>query len=111
MVYNRALESMKSLGKIRLLLLMVGLLIAIGTAGFHWIEEWSWFDSLYMVITTISTVGYFEVHTLSFHGRLFNIFLIIAGVGMVFFAIGILTQVLLEFELDKVFGRKRMQRE
>jgi voltage-gated potassium channel len=87
------------------------LLTAAGTVGFHFIEGWGWFDSFYMVIITLSTIGYQEVHQLSHAGRVFNIFLITAGVALVFLMIGALTQALLEFELIKVFGRRRMERE
>ena len=64
-----------------------------------------------MVIITLSTIGYQEVHVLSHDGRVFNVFLITAGVSLVFLMIGALTQALLEFELIKVFGRRRMERE
>ena len=84
---------------------------AAGTAGFHFIEHWSWFDSFYMVITTFTTIGYQEVHPLSHAGRVFNSFLIVSGVGLVFVMIGALTQALLEFELVKLFGKRRMERE
>jgi voltage-gated potassium channel len=87
------------------------LLSMAGTAGFHFIEGWSWFDSFYMVVITLSTIGYQEVHELSHAGRVFNTGLIIAGVTVLFLMIGALTQALLEFELVKVFGRRRMERE
>jgi voltage-gated potassium channel len=86
-------------------------LTAAGTVGFHFIEGWSWFDSLYMVIITLSTIGYQEVHPLSHAGREFNIVLITSGVALVFLMIGALTQALLEFELVRVFGKHRMERE
>ncbi len=86
-------------------------LSAVGTAGFHFIEGWSWFDSFYMVVITLSTIGYQEVHPLSHAGRIFNTALIIAGVSLVFLMIGSLTQALLEFELVKLFGKRRMERE
>jgi voltage-gated potassium channel len=86
-------------------------LSAAGIAGFHYIEHWTWFDSFYMVITTFTTIGYQEVHPLSHAGRVFNSFLIITGVSVVFVMIGALTQALLEFELVKVFGKRRMERE
>jgi voltage-gated potassium channel len=89
----------------------VVLLTAVGTAGFHYIEGWSWFDSFYMVVITFSTIGYGEVHPLSYAGRVFNVGLIIAGVVVVFLLIGALTQALLEFELGKVFGKRKMERE
>ena len=44
-------------------------------------------------------------------GRMFNVGIIIAGVALVFLAIGALTQALLEFELQSFFGRRRMERE
>src|SRR5579871_6304469 len=84
---------------------------ALGTIGFHYIEGWPWFDGFYMVITTFTTIGYQEVHPLSHAGRVFNVALIIAGVSLVFLAIGAATQALLEFELDKFLGRRRMERE
>ena len=87
------------------------LLTVAGTAGFHYIEHWSWFDSIYMVVITLSTIGYGEVHPLTHAGRVFNIVLIVAGVALVFLMIGALTQALLEFELGKVFGKRRMERE
>lgn len=86
-------------------------LVFIGMAGFHFLEHWSWFDGFYMVLTTITTIGYGEVHPLSHAGRIFNSFVIIAGVGLVLLFFGGATQELLEFELQSVFGRRRMDRE
>ena len=100
--------------KFRPLKILTAALLALtfaGTAGFHYIEHWSWFDSFYMVIITLSTIGYQEVHQLSHAGRVFNVALIIAGVALVFLMIGSLTQALLEFELGRVFGKRRMGRE
>lgn len=91
----------------------IGLVVLtlIGIAGFHFIEGWPWFDGLYMVITTFSTIGYQEVHPLSHAGRIFNVGLILAGVSLVFLGIGSLTQALLEFSLRSFFGRRKMERD
>ena len=102
---------MKSFRHLRLIGLALLALAFIGTAGFHFIEGWSWFDGLYMVVTTFTTIGYQEVHPLSNAGRAFNIALIVAGVSLVFLGIGALTQALLEFELRNFFGRRKMERE
>src|SRR5438552_4782799 len=64
-----------------------------------------------MVVITLTTIGYGEVHPLSQTGKIFNIGLIVAGVALVTIAIGSLTQYLLEFELTKVLGRRKMERE
>ncbi|HZE27982.1 MAG TPA: potassium channel protein [Terriglobales bacterium] len=86
-------------------------MILAGTAGFHFIFGWPWLDGFYMVITTLTTIGYQETHPLSSLGRAFNLVLIFFGVGLVFLAIGALTQALLEFELRSFFGRRKMERD
>jgi len=101
----RALRNLRTIG---VLLLLV---MAAGTAGFHFIEGWSWFDGFYMVVTTLTTIGYQEVHPLSHAGRVFNVFVILAGVSLVLLGVGALSQALLEFELQSFFGRRRMERE
>src|SRR3989442_15184266 len=102
---------MKAFRNLRLIGAALLLLALIGTAGFHFIEGWPWFDGLYMVVTTFTTIGYQEIHPLSHSGRIFNLALIVAGVSLVFLGIGALTQALLEFELRSFFGRRKMERE
>lgn len=86
-------------------------LVLFGTAGFHFIEGWAWFDGFYMTLTTMATVGYGEIHPLSHVGRVFNSFLIVASVIGAGFTIAAFSQALLEFEFRKIFGRHRMERE
>jgi len=105
------MAAVKALRNLKVIVLALLVLVLIGIAGFHFIEGWPWFDGFYMVITTISTIGYGEVHPLSHVGRVFNTFIIIAGVGLVLLFFGAATQALLEFELQSVFGRRRMDRE
>ena len=102
---------MKALHNLRLIIIALALVILAGTAGFHFIEGWSWFDGLYMVVTTLTTIGYQETHPLSHAGRVFNLCVIVMGVSLVFLGIGALTQALLEFELRSFFGRRKMERE
>src|SRR5947209_2130616 len=102
---------MRILRNLRFIALALLIIMAIGTTGFHYIEGWPWFDGFYMVITTLTTIGYQETHPLSHAGRVFNVFVIIAGVSLLFLAIGALTQALLEFELRSFFGRRKMERD
>lgn len=97
--------------RLRLALISLSIVVAAGTAGFHFIERWSWFDGFYMTLTTMTTIGYGEIHPLSHIGRIFNSFLIVGSVLAAGFTIGTLTQSLLEFEFGKAFGRRRMERE
>ena len=102
---------MKALRNLRTIGLLLLLVTAVGTAGYHYIEHWSWFDGFYMVVTTLTTIGYQEVHPLSHAGRVFNVFIILTGVSLLLLGVGALSQALLEFELQSFFGRRRMHRE
>ncbi len=102
---------MRALLHLRYIVIALLALVCLGTLGFHFIEGWSWLDSLYMVVTTLTTVGYREIHDLSSAGRVFNMGLIVTGVSLLFLTIGVLTQALLEFELRSFFGRRKMERE
>jgi voltage-gated potassium channel len=102
---------MKAFRNLRVIGALLVLVMAIGTVGYHFIEGWSWFDGFYMVVTTLTTIGYQEVHPLSHAGRVFNVFVILAGVSLVLLGVGALSQALLEFELQSFFGRRRMERE
>src|SRR5246500_2005049 len=102
---------MKAFRNLRTIGVLLVLVMATGTAGYHYIEGWPWFDGFYMVVTTLTTIGYQEVHPLSHVGRVFNVFVILAGVSLLLLGVGALSQALLEFELQSFFGRRRMERE
>ncbi|NET53464.1 MAG: potassium channel protein, partial [Merismopedia sp. SIO2A8] len=46
-------------------------------------QEWSLWDSLYMTVITLSTVGFSEVHPLDDNGRKFTILLIFLGIASI----------------------------
>ena len=91
--------------------MLIALVLLIGTAGFHLIENWPWFDGIYMTLITMTTVGYGEIRPLSPEGRVFNVFLILASVMAGGFLLGTFTQAMLEFEFSNFFGRRRMERD
>jgi voltage-gated potassium channel len=82
----------------------------IGTLGYRVVEGWSLFDAFYMALITLTTVGYGEVHPLSFAGRVFTSFLLLVGVATVFVSFAILGETLLRLELADYFGRRRRNR-
>jgi voltage-gated potassium channel len=95
------------------LLFIAALLTAallIGTFGFAIVEGWSLFDSFYMTLITLTTVGYGEVHPLSQMGRVFASALMLLGVTTVFASIAVLGDTLLRLEMTDYFGRKRRER-
>ncbi len=58
------------------------------------------FDSFYMTILTISTVGYGEVHPLTGPGRIFTSLLIVLGISTAVYTFTRLGQVVLEGDLQ-----------
>ncbi len=90
--------------------LAIATVLAAGTTGFIVIERYPAFDAFYMSLITIATVGYSEIHPLSQAGRVFNSFLMFFGVGVMFLAIGAVTQSVVELELGDVLGKRRTKR-
>jgi voltage-gated potassium channel len=88
----------------------IAVTLTTGTIGFWAIDHYSLFDAFYMTLTTMTTVGYGEIHPLSRAGRIFNSFLIIFGVTTIFIGIGVMTQTIVESELGEILGRRRNQR-
>lgn len=87
----------------------LALTLAGGTLGFVLIEHYPVFDAFYMTVTTVTTVGYGELHPLSQAGRIFNCFLILFGVVTMLLAIGAMTQTVIELELNQFFGKRRIK--
>ena len=84
--------------------------LTIGTLGFTLIAGYPPFDAFYMTLTTMTTVGYAEIHPLNHVGRVFNSFLIVFGVTTMFIAIGAMTQTIIEQELGNAIGKRRNRR-
>jgi voltage-gated potassium channel len=85
--------------------------IIAGTIGYTLIEGWPLFDSLYMTVITLATVGFKEVHELSPEGKAFTITLIIFGVGVITYAAGSVIQFMVEGRLTQVVGRRKMEKQ
>jgi len=89
---------------------MILSVIVIGTCGYMLIQGWSVFDSLYMTVITIGTVGFKEIGELSHAGKAFTILLIFLGIGVGGYSIATIAAVLVEGHvLDIVKGRRMVK--
>jgi voltage-gated potassium channel len=100
---------MDTVRHLRLSIAALVLIVAFGTLGYSLIEGWQAFDSFYMTIITLATVGFKEVHELSPEGKLFTIVLILCGTAIIAYALSSLLQFTLEGQLRKVLGRKKLE--
>jgi len=91
-------------------ILLTLLIVVVGTTGYMIIEGWDIFDSLYMTVITITSVGYGEVHEIGKAGRLFTIFLIIIGIGFVIYVAGAVVRFMLEGQIRVILGRRRLNK-
>lgn len=79
--------------------ILLALLLSSGTAGFMIIESFTFLESIYMTIITISTVGYGEVHELSSAGKIFTAILILLSLCVLAYVASIITTQLFEGQL------------
>jgi voltage-gated potassium channel len=92
---------------IRATTILVAILVT-GTAGYMIIEKWNFLESLYMTVITITTVGFREVKTVSEPGRLFTIFVIFSGMGIMAYILGLVAQTMVNVQLRSVIGRTKL---
>lgn len=88
----------------------VAIAIVFGTTGFYLIEGWSLFDSLYVATQTVTTVGYGDVAPATRAGRLFATAFMLAGVGVVLYALTATVHAIVQSELIATFGQRRQSR-
>ena len=55
-------------------------LIGIGTVGYRFLEGWSWFNSFYVAVITLTSIGHGETANLSTSGHLFTMALALGGI-------------------------------
>lgn len=72
------------------LIYSVVVLIAIGAIVYRAVEGWSWVDSLYFTIITLTTVGYGDFAPQTVFGKLFIVIYILLGLGLLASFIGLI---------------------
>ena len=84
------------------------LVMLFGTLGYIWIDKFSLMDALYQTGITFTTVGFGEIAPISKIGRIFTIFLIIAGFAVFSYALGVIVDTINKGRLLALLKENRM---
>ncbi len=90
--------------------LMLLLVILIGVFGFKMLSGYTWIDAIYMTVITVTTVGFGEVQPLDTQSKIFTVFLILASIVIVGYAISIITEYILSKSNYEELKQKKMQK-
>lgn len=101
--------------RLKIAVIVLAIVFLIGVVGFKSLggRDWSTLDAVYMAVITMATVGYGETKDLSKNpaARVFTVFFILAGMGILLFVISLATAFIVEGELTQVLWRKKMIKE
>lgn len=85
-------------------------ILLIGVTGYMLISGYSWIDALYMTVITMTTVGFSEVNPLDTESKIFTIFLILASVVIVGYALSVITEYILSKNDFEELKYKKMKK-
>ena len=96
--------------KLNIAIFLLSILILSGILGFKIISGFSWIDSVYMTIITITTVGFGEVQPLDSQSKLFTVGLILTSAVTVGYALKVITEYLISKNDINELKQKKMQK-
>lgn len=101
MRFIRVIREMLGNPELRLLLVVVGSLLVAGTVFYHGVEKWSWLDSLYFSVVTLTTVGYGDLSPQTVAGKIFTMVYLVGGLGVLAAFITTVANVTIQYEKDR----------
>ena len=98
------------LARLRIGFATLGVIFCVAVLGYR-LAGWEWLDSVYMVVTTVSTVGFREMGPMTPWLKVFTMLVIVFGVSTSFYILGGFVQMVLEGEINRALGMRRVNRE
>ena len=65
-----------------MILVLVVAVVGLGTVVYRYLEDWSWVDSLYFSVITLTSVGYGDLAPSTSGSKLFTVFYIFMGISL-----------------------------
>ena len=96
--------------KIKFILYAFALLLLTGVVGYMIILKINFIDAFYMTVITISTVGFGEVAKMDAEAKIFSIFMIFWGVGIVGYTFSTIVVLFVEGRIISIWKGKKMEK-
>ena len=64
-------------------LYLVSIVVGAGAVFYRFVEDWSWTDSIYFTVITLTTVGYGDLSPSSTPSKMFTVVLVLVGIGVI----------------------------
>ncbi len=80
--------------------------IATGTVFYHFFMPLRWIDSIYFSVVTITTVGYGDIHPTNDITKIFTIFYVLVGVGIIAASLNILVRIAAQRQAKKIKSKR-----
>ncbi len=102
---------MTAIARIRQALIALALVFVVAVVGHRMLTRADWLSSIYYFVITVSGVGYSEESTSPPELQLFSIFVILIGMFVVGYTLTLLLQVMIEGQIYRTLGMRRMNQE
>ena len=99
-------ESYHAARRFRIVAAIAALVIGIGGVFYHYVEKLVWLNSFYLSVITLTTVGYGDITPQTDAGKLFTIFYVLIGVGIIGASLNILVRTAAERRMEKYHHRQ-----
>ncbi len=94
--------------RIRVGAIILASVFVIAVLGYRFLGGYDWIGAIWMVVITISTVGHSERSSFGPGLQLLTIFVVLFGMTAAVYTFGGFFQLVLEGELDRIMGKRRM---
>ena len=111
LIHTEVLSTRQTANRIVRGFLLLAVVFVTAVCGYHFLHGENWMDAVWLVVVTVSTVGYSEESRKPPDFQLFTLLVIVFGLTASAYAFTGFIQFLLAGEIERIVGKRRMQRE